>query len=129
MVEADSFKFFDHLFSNPRKACEILQDMQNEGTDWNQVNGLLYRGLRNYLIVLDLYNQGISESKIIASEGKMPPFTASNLLKQIQILHEKQAYISNFFKKLVELDYDIKTGQIPAEYYWLAVKELVLKKV
>jgi DNA polymerase III delta subunit len=127
-VEADSFKFFDHLFSAPREACEILEDIQQEGTDWNQVNGLLYWGLRNYLIVLDLYQQGIRESKVIASEGKMPPFTASNLLKRISTLQEKKAYLTTFFKQLVELEYDIKMGILPAEYFRLAVKEQVLNQ-
>jgi hypothetical protein len=28
----------------------------------------------------------LQESKVIASEGKMPPFTASNLLKQLPLL-------------------------------------------
>jgi DNA polymerase III delta subunit len=108
-VEAESFKFFDHLFSAPTQSCIILDAMQAEGTDRNQVGGLLYRGLRNYLIVLDLTQQGIQESKSIASEGKMPPFTASILLKQLPLLKEKKAFITSFFKKLVLLDYDIKT--------------------
>jgi DNA polymerase III delta subunit len=37
MVEAESFTFFDYLFSAPKQACEILTQMQNDGTDWNQV--------------------------------------------------------------------------------------------
>ena len=78
--------------------------------------------------MLDFLRQGISDSKIIASEGKMPPFTASNLLKQSETLHRNEGNITTFFKKLVELDYDIKTGAVPAEYFWLAVKEMVLKK-
>ena len=124
----DSFKFFDHLFSDPKKACKLLEGIQNDGSDWNQVNGLLYRGLRNYLIVLDFLAKGTSDSKTIASEGKMPPFTASNLLKQSKTLTEKSDFISSFFKELVHLDYDIKTGAVPPEYFRLRVKELVLKQ-
>jgi hypothetical protein len=89
---------------------------------------LLYWGLRNYLIVLDLYQQGICESKGIASEGKMPPFTASNLLRNISTLQEKQAYITNVFKQLITLEYDIKMGIMPAEYFRLAVKQQVLQQ-
>jgi hypothetical protein len=37
MVEAESFTFFDYLFSAPKQACEIVTQMQNEGTDRNQV--------------------------------------------------------------------------------------------
>jgi DNA polymerase III delta subunit len=127
MVAAESFSFFDYVFSAPQHACEILADMQSDNTDRNQVGGLLYRGLRNYLIVLDFDRQGIHESKQIASEGKMPPFTASNLLKQLATLKEKSAFIRHFFKKLIALEYDIKNGILPAEYFRLAVKELVIK--
>lgn len=126
MVEADSFKFFDHLFTDSHKACQILQDMQEEGSDRNQVNGLLYRGLKNYLIVLDFHHQGITDSKTIVSEAKMNPYSVSNLLKQSKTLLEKEEYITTFFKRLIELDYDIKTGAMPAEYFRLRVKELVL---
>ncbi|MDR0860909.1 MAG: hypothetical protein LBO09_08305 [Candidatus Peribacteria bacterium] len=85
-TEADSFKFFDHLFSSPQRACKILDDIQNDGTDWNQTSGMLFRGLRNYLLTLDLYQQGVRDSKVLMSEGKMAPFVASNLMKQIDIL-------------------------------------------
>ncbi|MDR2541081.1 MAG: hypothetical protein LBD11_04830 [Candidatus Peribacteria bacterium] len=126
-IEADSFKFFDHLFSSPQKACNILDEIQNDGTDWNQTSGMLFRGLRNYLLTLDLYQQGVRDSKVLMSEGKMAPFMASNLLKQIDVLLVHSGFIKQFFKKLVELDYDIKQGELPAEYFWLRVKEIILK--
>jgi DNA polymerase III delta subunit len=127
MTEADSFKFFDHLFANPEQACHILDDIQNEGTDRNQTSGMLYRGLKNYIIVLDFLHQGIDDSKTIASEAKINPWQVSTMLKQKDTLRQHAVGIKTFFKKLVELDYDIKMGHLPAEYFWLSVKELVLK--
>jgi DNA polymerase III delta subunit len=127
MTETNSFKFFDHLFANPTQACTLLNDIQSDGTDRNQTSGMLYRGLRNYLVVLDFDRQGIRDSKTLASEGKIPPFTVSKLLGNLDTLKEKESFIHTFFKKLVQLDYDIKMGHLPAEYFWLAVKELVLK--
>jgi DNA polymerase III delta subunit len=125
-VEANSFKFFDYLFSHPQQACSLLDTIQNDGTDWNQTSGMLFRGLRNYLLTLDLYEHGVRESKVLMSEGKLAPFVASSLLKQIDILQEHSAFIKHFFKKLVELDYEIKQGIVPAEYFRLRVKELIL---
>ncbi|MDR0607929.1 MAG: hypothetical protein LBG52_06395 [Candidatus Peribacteria bacterium] len=125
-VEADSFKFFDHLFSNPSQACSLLDDMQNTGTDRNQANGMLFRGLRNYLLTLDLYAHGVRDSKVLMSEGRLAPFVASNLLRQIETLQKYAAFIRHFFKKLVELDYEIKQGIVPAEYFRLRIKELIL---
>jgi DNA polymerase III delta subunit len=127
ITEADSFKFFDHLFADPKKACQILDDMQSDGDDRNQIVGLLYWGLKNYLIVLDFEHQGIRDSKTIASEAKLNPRQVGNMLKQSNVLIAKEYFIKNFFKKLIELDYDIKMGHVPGEYFWLAVKELVLK--
>jgi DNA polymerase III delta subunit len=124
-VEANSFKFFDYLFSSPQQACALLDKMQNEGTNWNEASGVLFRGLRNYLLTLDLYEHGVRESKVLMSEGKLAPFVASNLLRQIETLQEHTAFIKHFFKKLVELDYEIKQGIVPAEYFRLNVKELI----
>jgi hypothetical protein len=47
----------------------------------------------------------------------MPPFTASNLLKQLPILKKNQPFITAFFKNLVELEYQIKNGILPNEYF------------
>jgi DNA polymerase III delta subunit len=88
---------------------------------------MLCWGLKNYLIILDFEHQGIRDSKTIASEAKLNPYSLYAPLKQIDILLKKESRIKNFFKKLIELDYDIKQGHLPAEYFWLAVKELVLK--
>ena len=102
--------------------------MQQDGSDWNQIGGLLYWGLKNYLIVLDFSQQGISDSKRIASEGKMNPYSVMNLLKHRETLLEKESFITMFFKELVALDYDIKTGAVPAEYFRLRIKEIVLQQ-
>ena len=126
MTEVNSFKFFDHLFSDPKKSCKVMEEMQQEGSDWNQTGGMLYWGLKNYLIILDFSKQGISDNKRIASEGKMNPYSVMNLLKHRETLLEKELFITMFFKELVALDYDIKMGRVPAEYFRLRVKELVL---
>jgi hypothetical protein len=41
-LEADSFKVFDYLFKDPKKACSIIDEMHYGGNDWNKVLGLLY---------------------------------------------------------------------------------------
>jgi DNA polymerase III delta subunit len=127
MTETNSFKFFDHLLTDPPASCKILDDIQHDGTDRNQTAGMLYRGLRNNLIILDFLRQGIDDSKTIASEAKMNPRQVSTLLKQQSTLLAKEHFIKNLFKKLIELECDIKTGKVPAEYFRLGVKELLLK--
>jgi hypothetical protein len=47
----------------------------------------------------------------------MPPFTASNLLKQLPTLQKKQLFITTFFQQLITLEYQIKMGILPSEYF------------
>jgi hypothetical protein len=44
-----------------------------------------------------------------------------------QPLREQERFIKTFFKKLILLEYDIKKGNLPAEYFRLAVKKIVLE--
>jgi len=50
-----------------------------------------------------------------------------NALKQKDSLQQHAVFLKEFFKKLIELDYAIKTGEMPDSYFWLAVKEQILK--
>jgi len=48
-------------------------------------------------------------------------------LKQKDAIKTHAAFLQEFFKKLIELDHAIKTGEVPDSYFWLAVKEQILK--
>lgn len=109
MTEAESFTFFNHLFTTPQKACKILEDMQYQGVDRNQAIGMLYWGLKNYLTVADFLSQGISDSKAIASETKQNPFSIMTILKQAKALEQHLPGLKQFYKRLIETDYAIKT--------------------
>ncbi len=126
-TEANGFAFFDFVLDEPLKAVQVLEKLQDEGNDWNQVSWMLFWGLRNYLVALDLQRQGIRDSKILASEGKIAPFVASKLMGQIGKIVSREVYIKNFFVKMVEMDHDLKQGILPVESFWLEVKMLVLK--
>lgn len=126
-TEANGFTFFDFLLDDPLKAVQVLEKLQREGNDWNQVSGMLFWGLRNYLVALDLEHQGIRDAKVLASEGKMAPFAASKLIGQMEKIIAREVYLKGFFKKLVEMDYDLKQVILPVEFFWLGVKKMVLQ--
>jgi len=109
MVEGDSFAFFDQLFSDPVLAAQTLEKMKSDGENRNTANGLLTRGLKVYLTLLDYHQQGVTSAKEIIAQIKLNPFVVHKNLKNISILLSYQDFIKNFFKQLIELEFAIKT--------------------
>lgn len=126
MVEGDAFVIFDQLFSDPKLAVKTLQKMQEDGKSWNEVQGLLTRGLKIYLILIDFHEQGIISAKEIIAQTKLHPFVINKNLKLLPQLLEYQKFIIQFFRILIDLEYAIKTWKYPDNYYWLAVKQKLL---
>jgi len=81
--------------------------------------GSLYRGLRVYIYILDLNEQGITDSKTIASMTKQSPYSITKQLKNIKKMQDKKDYIKKFFKNLIVLDNKIKSGKVPDSYFRL----------
>jgi len=126
-VEINSFLFFDNFLTNKRATWRILEKMQQSGADIYQTAGMLYRGLKLYLFLLDLWEQWIQDSKMIAQKIKYHPFAVSKNLKNISSIKNKEWEIKAFYKELVFLDYDIKIGKFPSEWFWLELKKMIYK--
>jgi len=124
-MEVNSFLFFDYFLKDKSKSIVVLDDMHKEWVDFNQALGMLYRGLKLYLYILDLHWQGVHDSKTLASITKQHPFAIWKNLKQIKILKEKKLNIKKFYCELLELDYNIKTWKLPSTLFWLILKWLV----
>lgn len=92
-----------------------------------QVQGLLLRGLKADFLVLESYQSGMTEAKAIISATKLAPFVVYGRLKRIDALIAHQDFLREFIIMLVETDYNIKSGKIPLEFFWLKVKEKVLE--
>lgn len=123
LVEGDAFAIFDQLFSAPEMAVQTLAKMESDGKSRNEVNGLLTRGLKIYLLLLDFHQQGISSAKDIIAQTKLHPFVINKNLKQLPVLLQHQDFIQHFFKELIDLELAIKKGTYPDSYYRLAVKK------
>lgn len=124
-VQVDSFKFFDHLFSDVEWSIKIIDDMHEEWVDWNQALWMLYWWIKLYIYIWDLYNSGITDSKRIASITKMHPFAVAKNMKNINKITSYYPGIKRFYKSLVDLDAGIKTWKLPDSYFWLWVKKMV----
>jgi len=126
MVESNTFAFFDNLFTDKSKTLLLLDQIRDDGVNRNQFAGTLYRWLRIYIFLLDLYNQWITDSKQIISITKLHPFVVSKNLKNINQIQENQLQIKNFYTKLIELDASIKSWKFPDTYFRLWIKKIIL---
>jgi len=127
MIEEDIFQLLDLALTDTKSAIKFIQWLQDDGLDRNAVNGSFAWWLRNYLFVLDYADHWITDSKEIASELKQNPRAIINITKKLSLLKEKRNLIQNLFKNIVDIDYDIKSGNAQPESYFFTIKKVLLK--
>jgi DNA polymerase III delta subunit len=89
--------------------------------------GLIFWGMRNFLLVMDCLNNWITAGKEIASETWLHPFFINKNLKKIQKLLPHQHTFVQIFDELLQIDYDIKTGRLNDQHVWLVLKTVLSK--
>ena len=127
MIEEDIFQLLDLALTDTKSAIKFVQWLQDDGLDRNAVNGSFAWGLRNYLFVLDYADHWITDSKQIASELKQNPWSIINITKKLSLLKEKRNLIQTLFKSIVDIDYDIKSGNAQPESYFFTIKKVLLQ--
>lgn len=65
-IDTNSFTLLEKLFADPQGALRIIDQIRADGEDRNKFAGMLYRSLKFSLFLLDLYGQGVHESKELA---------------------------------------------------------------
>ncbi len=124
-IETDSFTLLKTLFTDKRKAIQVVEKIQNGWADRNQFAGMLYRAMKFYLFMIDLDESGITDSKDISSFLKMNPRQVKNEYAKISVLKANKKNIENFYTWLIDLDTDIKSWKIPDTYFRLGIKKLI----
>ena len=127
MIEEDIFQLLDLALTDSQSAVKFIQWLQDDGLDRNAVNGSLAWWLRNYLFVIDYVDHWITDSKQIASELKQNPWSIMNIIKKISVLKEKRELIETLFKSIVDIDYEIKSGNAQPESYFFTIKKALLQ--
>ena len=127
MIEEDIFQLLDLALTDRKSAVQFIQWLQDDGLDRNAVNGSFAWGLRNYLFVLDYADHWITDSKQIAGELKQNPWAIINITKKMSLIKEKRSLIQNLFKSIVDIDYDIKSGNAQPESYFFTIKKVLLQ--
>lgn len=124
-VETDSFTLLKTLFTDKRKAIQILEKVQSWWADWNQFSWMLYWAMKFYLFMIDLDEAGLQNSKDIASLLKMNPRQVKNEYAKIWVLKANKKNIEKFYSWLIELDAGIKSWKVPDTYFRLGIKRLI----
>ena len=127
MIEEDIFKLLDLALTDSKSAIKFIQWLQDDWLDWNAVNWSFAWWIRNYLFVLDYADHWITDSKQIASELKQNPWAIMNITKKLPLLKEKRKLVQNLFKSIVDIDYDIKSGNAQPESYFFTIKKVLLQ--
>ncbi len=122
--EVNNFEFFDYLLQDPKKAYQYLLHMQESGDHWTKHLWMLYRWIKNYLLLIDAYSKGIRDSKMLASWLKMHPFVLSKNLKNIHTLLENKSQILTFYRGLITLEVEMKSW-LSEQFFSLKLKELL----
>lgn len=123
--EIDSFKILDNIFTNKEKALSLITQAQHQQQDTFQFLGMLYRGLKLVIQMVDLHQQWVQSSKEIAATLNLHPFAVAKQHKNIKRLDGNYEAIREFLNQLVQLDRSIKSWTYPNEAFWLKIKSLV----
>jgi len=124
-VETDSFALLKTLFTDKKKAIQVLEKIQSWWADRNLFAGMLYRAMKFYLFMIDLDETGVQDSKTIASLLKMNPRQVKNEYTKIAVFRSNKEHIERLYSGLVELDAAIKFGKVPDTYFRLWIKQLI----
>jgi len=87
----------------------ILEKLLEYKVDPHYILAMIARNLRIAIQIKYLLDQGVNERKM-ASILKLPPFAIYPVVKAVRNIDRKR--ILTQYKKLSNLDYEIKTGRI-----------------
>ena len=125
----NNFTILDHLYTDPTKAITIITDAQKSGQDMFQLLWMFYWWLKISIQLLNLVDNGIKDSKQLASALKAHPFVISKQLKILATLQQKKQKIYTFYSSILQIDSEIKTGVLAWEWFWIALKQAIMTLV
>lgn len=126
-TEVEAFGLLDTLFTDTKRTLQTLTEMEDQNEDSFKTLWLLYRWLKLVLGLIALYQRGMKDSKELASQLKTHPFPVLKQLKHIVYLQEIAPVIRILYNKLLTLDYNLKTGILPQELFWTALKSRIVE--
>ncbi len=127
LVETEAFEFLKLIFKDKNKAVTYLQRMQDQWLNWNAFSGALYWGLKLYITLYHFSKKWIKDPKTIAAQTWIHPFSLKQNMWYMDIISKNWIEIENMYKRLIEVEVDIKTGKKTEESFWLEAKKMITK--
>lgn len=123
--ESDAFALMDNIFLDREKSIQCIQDEQQNAKEPLEFLWLLFRGLKLIIAMIDAYDRGIISATEIAKEIWVHHFPIMKRLKDYKIYKAKIETIKLCYAELLQLNYDLITGALPEEGFWLEVKRII----
>jgi DNA polymerase-3 subunit delta len=109
-LETDIWKLMDNINQSDQKEINTtLEKLLEYKVDPNYILAMIARNLRISIQTQYLLKQG-HQAKQIASVLKLPPFAIYPVIKSVEKTNKDRILLQ--YKKLSNLDYEIKTGRI-----------------
>ncbi len=119
-IEQDSFALLDYIL-NKQKALSILWKLQENKEDFFKILWLLYWNLKNLILVLEQKQYWLN-AKEIANKLWIHPFVVTKIYKNSNNVN----LYKQMFKKLIDLDYAIKSWKKDSNLWYLYLKKIIL---
>jgi DNA polymerase III delta subunit len=125
LLETEVSDFLKLIFIDKVWAIDYLQKMQDQWLNWNAFSGLLYWWLKLYIVLYEFAKKGIKDTKTIASQTGINPYRLMQNIKNIDIILKNWIEIQNMYKRLIEIEVDIKNGKKLELSFRLETKKLI----
>lgn len=123
----NAFDILDNIFVNKSAALEIIRSLQSKWYEEFQFLWMLQWWTKALINIMDCVSLWMeNDSKWIASKLGLHPFVVAKNLSSAKRLLWTSYKIKDFFKKLMEMDYSIKTWRLPIELFWLEIKKEII---
>ncbi len=127
--QIDVWSFIDGIIINqdPQTINKFITYSQQDNNSF-QFLWLLYWSIGWMIYLIDSREHGITDPSELASKSKLPPFTISRYnAKKNQLITSKNQ-LHHIYKNLLEMDYNLKTGMLPAEGFWVWIGWILMDK-
>jgi DNA polymerase III delta subunit len=124
-TESDAFALLDSLFLDTAKSLSLIEEEEKNAVEPLEFLGRLFWGMKLMLGMVDAYDRGIISATDIAKEIGMHHFPIMKRLKDYKTYKAKIETIKSCYGELLQLNYDLITGGLPVEGFWLEVKRIV----
>lgn len=126
--EYDLFWLIESLLSpeiNLEEKNKIIEDIKSNNSNPFSFLWLFSRNIISILNLIDGIKSWYTDYKLLMSKIKIHPFAFGKLYKQKNIFVENHHKVINILDKTLDLEYKIKTGILPQEYFRAWFKEVM----